>query len=187
MAALERVPRSSLLEYGSPPQQARSVANDCRGRPFEATPLPVPPPGPRRMFPIWTNDQWPNSGTPEFGWGAGSRVWLARSQIPSACAWGGEACTSSTASRSEPGGDRGGDDMIGEADGRVVRVIVLELVLEPQVAMIGEQVREHDCRAGNDEKIVAALGQAPHDVGAVGALDQRDVGADHQPFEQAVI
>src|ERR1700694_3470020 len=51
---------------------ARASREGVPGPRNQTTPLPIPPPGPLRMFPIWTNDQWPNSGTPEFGWGEGA-------------------------------------------------------------------------------------------------------------------
>src|SRR6266581_3138009 len=58
-----------------PPLWGRSASRSDVGRGVSGpqdqtnTPLPIPPPRPSRMFPTWTNYEWPNSGTPEFGGG----------------------------------------------------------------------------------------------------------------------
>ncbi len=55
-----------------PPLWGRSASRSDAGRGVSGpqdqtnTPLPIPPPRPSRMFPTWTNYEWPNSGTPEF-------------------------------------------------------------------------------------------------------------------------
>src|SRR5438128_1049164 len=67
-----------------PPLWGRSASRRDAGRGVSGpqdqtnTPLPTPPPRPSRMFPTWTNYEWSNSGTPEFG--GGREQTAARSQ-----------------------------------------------------------------------------------------------------------